>query len=104
MKRLIASTFGFVAVMAVWASMAQAVTYSYCHSSLRGGGSLAPDPDVYQYANAVNAQAMYHDHWEGANGAYTVYEVIRFYRGADVWTRRFYCSGSGSTYSDGRAF
>ena len=83
---------------------AQAVTHAYCQSSLRGGGSLAPDPDVYTYANSVNAQNMSHVRFEGANGAYTVYEVIRFYRGGSVWDRRFYCSGSGSTYSDGRSF
>jgi hypothetical protein len=104
MKQFIVALTGIFAVGLTWASMAFGVTHSYCQQSLRGGGSLAPDADVYTYANSVNAQNMVHVRFEGANGSYTVYEVIRFYRGASVWDRRFYCSGSGSTYSDGRSF
>ena len=85
-------------------SAASAVTYNYCVFSLQGGGSLAPDPDVFEYANQVGAYSIYLDHMSGTSDTYTVYAHYRFFRASDVLYRRFYCSGSGSTYSDGRAF
>lgn len=83
---------------------AEAVTYSYCHSSLRGGGSLAPDADIYQYAANHGVQTIYSLGMSGGSGSYTVYETVRMYRGGDVWNVKFYCSGSGSTYADGRVY
>ena len=102
MKRLLAALLATVAL--AFATPAEAVTYQYCHSSLRGGGSLAPDPDVFTYANSIGANPIYHVSWSGGSGSYTVYETIRFYRSTGPIDRRFYCSGSGATYSDGRAF
>ena len=83
---------------------ASAVTYSYCYSSLRGGGSLAPDQDILRYAENHNVQTIYSEGMSGGSGSYTVYETVRMYRGGDVWRVKFYCSGSGSTYSDGRTY
>lgn len=97
---------GIMAALAVGASLvtaapASAVSYKYCYSSLRGGGSLAPDPDVFRVGANLGAQAIYHDRWINESGSYTVYEVVRFYTGSGIIYRRFYCSGSGSYYSDG---
>lgn len=101
----------FISILAAWLALAlaapaaaPAVTHSYCQQSLRGGGSLAPDPDVYQYAWDTGATSMVHVRFEGASGSYTVYEVVRYYYRNGQATRRFYCQGSGSTYSDGRTF
>jgi hypothetical protein len=88
----------------VFAAPAQAVTYSYCHSSLRGGGSLAPDPDVFQYANQIGADALYHESWTGGDGTWTVHEWVRFYRNdAPSVVKRFTCQGSGGNYNDWRS-
>ena len=104
MKRLLTAMFGAFAVLMVWAAMAHAVSYSYCHYSLNGGGSLAPDADIYNYAVNHGVQTTYSEGMSGGDGTYTVYETVRMYRNGSVWRVKFYCSGSGSTYADGRVY
>lgn len=45
--RIVAACAPFV-VLLVWASLAQAVSTDYCNTSLHGGGTLAPDNDIYR--------------------------------------------------------
>lgn len=104
MKTILAVLAAALSIGMAAPAATSAVTYNYCVYSLQGGGSLAPDPDVFEYANQVGARTVVLDHMSGTSGTYTVYAHYKFYRAADVLYRRFYCSGSGSTYSDGRAF
>lgn len=103
MKVFIGSFFGALTVLLVWAAMAQAVSWDYCYSSLRGGGSLAPDNDVAIKASQFTRTvvATYHAYWLGNSGSYTVTEAVRFYfANGESTVRQFSCSGSGSSYSD----
>lgn len=85
---------------------ALAVSWDYCYSSLRGGGSLAPDHDIWikwqQFeANGRNVVGTSHWYWLGNSGSYTVTEAVGFhFANGEVAVRQFNCSGSGSSYSD----
>lgn len=99
-------TGAFFVSFASGLSPAEAVTWDYCYSSLRGGGSLAPDNDiatkVQQFRdNGRTVVATGHHYWLNGSGSYRVTEGVFFYFANDtVATRQFDCVGSGGSYAD----
>jgi hypothetical protein len=93
----------------VLAAPAQAITYSYCNTSLRGGGSLAPDNDIRREWDRLQAlgydlTSSYATDWFGGNGSRTVGAHWIFWRrNGSYFTGLFGCSdfrSSGGRYDD----
>jgi hypothetical protein len=100
---------GAVALWLAFAAPAQAVTWDYCYSSLRGGGSLTPDHDIRDWWEVIernHGQLSHTEHawWNGPSGSYQVTEAVRYYyqAGGSI-TLAFSCKGSGGSYVDWRS-
>lgn len=108
MRRLVVVLFAGL-VFAAAAAPAQAVTYDYCNTSLRGGGSLAPDNDIRREWDRIqslgyNLTSSYATGWFGGDGTRTVGADWIFWRAnGGYFTGTFGCSdfrASGGRYDD----
>ena len=94
-------------VLLLTAQSAQAVTFNYCYTSLKGGGSLQPDNDIRAKWDAYQARGLdivdaWPSQWYGPDGAWAVQVRWTFLRRSG-WTETAYfgCQGSGGSYWDG---